>query len=138
MDCEILFRGKRTDNGEWVYGSLLSFDNGTKAILPSAAKVFFQRGTTTICCNECYEVDPDTVGRYSGITDNRGVKIFEGDIVGTSHFRFVVSFHEGCFGGIIGGSSFEYFSAMMSSIYGLGGEVIGNIHDNPELLQRPL
>jgi len=134
IKSEFLFRGKRLDNKKWVCGSLLSFDNGMKAILPSTAKVFFQRGTTTICCNECYDVNPGTVGRYSGLTDNCGRKIFEGDIVSTPHFRFVVSFQEGCFGGIINNGPHRCFSAMMSSIYGIGGEVIGNIFDNPQLM----
>lgn len=68
MNHEIKFCGKRLDNGEWVCGSLISFDNGEKAILPSGAKVFRQRGTTTICCNECYDVDPSTVSVDTNLT----------------------------------------------------------------------
>ena len=88
-----------------------------------------------------YKVDPGTVGQYAGLTDKNsknGKKIFEGDIV-TGLFSFgmeikaVVVFQDGAFGlkWIRGGA--EQFSAF-TSICNVEFEVIGNIHDNPELL----
>lgn len=82
MNREILFRGKRVDNGDWMCGSIISFDDGSKVILPSSAEVFMQSGTSTICCNECYDVDPATIGQYTGLTDKNGlIKVFECDII---------------------------------------------------------
>ncbi len=67
---EILFRGKRLDNGKWVYGYLFVNEvNGNTMILNG-----WERPVDT-------DVDHSTVGRYIGLTDKNGVKIFEGDII---------------------------------------------------------
>lgn len=146
---EILFRGKRVDNGEWISGSILSFDDGGKVILSSTAKVFKEHGTTTICCNECYDVYPETVGQYTGLTDKNGVKIFEGDIVkeykSKDKVKGVVKFGEYQSGINKYADDLGFYVEWTTEnflIQELGYwcrknmlEVIGNVHDNPELLE---
>jgi hypothetical protein len=113
---EIAFRGKRKDNGEWVYGDLIH--------LPG--------GIITIRYN--IKADPETAGQYTGLTDKNGEKIFEGDICR-------IQYHDGR--SDIGrvdhlGARFNdgdyYYLDFLNGYADI--EVIGNIHDNPQLLGR--
>ena len=113
---EILFRGKRVDNGEWVYGDLIHHD-GYVAIWDKNVSYVGD-----------FEVIPKTVGQYTGLTDKNGNKIFEGDILeqdvvqsGTPHREFVEWDYD------LLGNRYDEWSAFF--------EIIGNIHDNPELLE---
>ena len=124
---EILFRGKRTDNDEWVKGFYCMF-NGKKHLIYT--------GYAEVDCGDYYpdafEVDPSTVGQYTGLSDMCGKKIFEGDIVklGTGKTRFV----------FYGVSSFRHTIyngyAKEFDFKDRGYQVIGNIYDNPELLKE--
>ena len=128
---EILFCGKRIDNGEWVYGNyILQNDNDSKR-----ANYLIPYIKPRNCVN-MYPVDPDTVGQFTGLTDKNGKRIFEGDIVRnadgylfSAQYPFAVKFCDGNFCGDAGG--FVYISGEEFRYC----EVIGSIHDNPELLE---
>lgn len=117
---EILFRGKRRDDSTWVYGSLQCFKGFS--IFDNDLKSFIT-------------VNSNTIGQYTGLIDKNGKKIFEGDIIKchveynvgcyphTETETIVVRYSDGCF---------IPFSRCEKDFY----EVIGNIHDNPELLEE--
>lgn len=136
MEREILFRGKRTDNGEWVTGTPFIFEDRCKMIQAVAVHPdFVDEGN--VYYSEGFPVDPKTVGQFTGRTDQNGKRIFEGDIAkytnrdGTSVFYEVVWDNEfaAMMFRFIGGWSGVFMAGMNERV-----EVIGNIHDNPELL----
>ena len=140
---EILFRGKRIDNSEWVYGNyaFTDFDN----------KQYF------IFQNKAFEhlVISETVGQYTGLTDKNGKKIFEGDIIQTAPkikgckkkliYKFVIKYgkytpkeyarEEYSQYETVGFYAFDGKNDFQLSNYSNLYEIIGNIHDNPELLK---
>lgn len=127
---EILFRGKRIDNGKWVYGSL-------------SMEYFAECGCIMISptSDTCYKVIPDTVGQFTGLTDKNGEKIFEGDILSTENGTFEntgmghVLFYKGMWTSFYGQDLLD--RDCFDELHEVCGEreVIGNIHDNPELLE---
>ena len=143
---EILFRGKRTDNGEWVEGDLLHYESGEMAICKGFSKYGYE--ATEIIGR--YKVLPETVGQYTGLTDNNNRKIFEGDIVKCTdtinyfEFNAVVEFgnpngeYNWCYQlKFISGeeSNFDILCWVDMEETGAYIEVIGNIHDKLELLK---
>lgn len=75
---EILFKGKKKDNGEWIEGYLM--DGG----MPGEKRIFIGKlviGKWTVTADEFDEVDPDTICEYTGLTDKNGKKIWENDIL---------------------------------------------------------
>ena len=114
---EILFRGKRKDNGEWVYGS---------GINQGADIIDYEKWAFVYDDIIRHEVIPETVGEYTGLCDKNGTKVFEGDIVrfSTAHAR-EIKYIDGCFG-------FEGSSIPIKYVNKF--EVIGNVTDNPEFL----
>ena len=121
---EILFRGKLISTGKMVYGYLLQIAEETRIY----STLDFPHGT------DWFLVDPSTVGQYTGLTDKNGTKIFEGDVV-QAHFRnnhskqkFRVLFDDGMF-------LFDNNCVKVPKYEIYAMKVIGNIHDNPELLE---
>lgn len=142
---EILFRGKRMDNGEWVDGYLSAYD----LICPNYPE------DTSNATGDYYgqtpyvgfvEVDPSTVGQYTGLKDKNGKMIWEGDIVAQSWYDFDEP-SDDAFGEVMycdGDCSFSIMDLNKNEIITMGqgyayhweAEVIGNVHDNPELLEK--
>lgn len=129
---EILFRGKNVDNGAWVYGSFI----------PDMLEVFCITDIDgfikpfSLNKEELTEVrvERSTVGQFTGLTDKNGTKIFEGDIVKVEN-----ALVRGIFAVEYCGISASFIVSCGERRYFLGGcnsEVIGNIHDNPELLKE--
>jgi len=125
---DIIFRGRRQDNGEWAEGSLDNYDAEHPRILLKDRSDLWNLA-----------VFPETVGQFTGLTDKNGKRIFEGDIIRTKEFcikgtlyndhNYEVVFRNGCF----------MLSKKRRVTHGVGvwqgiGEVIGNIHENPELI----
>ena len=129
---EILFRGKRVDNGEWIEGYFLP-GNERQSLHPC---IFVYLPETQNF--ECFDIDIDTLSEYTGLTDKNGTRIFEGDIIkvllsGNPQPIGVVKY------GVTGICGFCVMTERGYSNYVLDKseyfEVIGNIHDNPELLK---
>ena len=128
---EILFRGKTFDNENWIEGSLIvgrDLESGELIYLISPLSAYY---------TEVKKVMPETVGQFTGLTDKNGTKIFEGDIVqhdfGADQIGVQYAVVE---------YDTKYASFMIKPIYDWmfcdknDCEVIGNIHDNPELLKK--
>lgn len=127
-----IYRGKRVDTGQWKEGYLLGLQDRI-----NGKDLFFIVDEM----GEYHRVDPETVGEFTGMTDKDGTGIFEGDIVsyfGKDFLNSLVTFDKGSFW-------FEFLSEytrkirnqkrdLIFSNVSVCGEVIGNIHDNPELL----
>ena len=139
MNRKIKFRG-RTPKGEWLYGDLHQWNDGTVCIGVNN-EYWDDDGVQSSDYLKIPEVNPDTVGQFTGLHDSNGKEIYEGDIVRFNQ-KFLIE--------NILRVSYEYshrggFSlCTKEGYYGMFGdawlepfycEVIGNVHDNPELLK---
>lgn len=132
---EILFRGKRVDNGEWIEGMLFNGKEDT-FIIPHGNEYSYDEQEGLAFDVYVCEVDPETVWQYTGLTDMNGKKVFEGDIVvcqaSTHSFTGVVKYSNNYVRFIVETIGQEIPYPMDSSFLYVA---IGNINDNPELLE---
>lgn len=129
---EILFRGKDADNGEWVYGYYAHFKNmhDVKADIIYTGYADMYMGSIL---PECYDVNPKTIGQYTGLTDKNGRKIFEGDIIHGNLGNFVVRWSDNISGFVAGEKERTHPCLNRGTMKCY--KVIGNIYDNPELIE---
>ena len=142
---EILFRGKRKDNGEWVEGfyyvrqamhGKLLLGEPEHVITTGVLKIYGAYGEREQLSQ--VEVIPETVGQFTGMTAESGVKIFEGDILehpnkAVSVDRYVVKWDD-----VLGAWNAKWTEGAGGVYIGVASllmELVGNIHDNPELLE---
>lgn len=134
MNRQIIFRGKRLDNGEWVYGDLEY--NSAKNIV--RIHTYDNNGEYLMQ----HLVQPDAVGQFSGMFDKNGKEIYEGDIILYGNtIKNVVVFRHGAFGYLVYGGEFISYAGNTNFTFNPldrseKHEVIGNIFDNPDLLKR--
>lgn len=138
MSREILFRGKRTYNKKWIEGSLVVDYAGNTYIVWE-----YETVKGAMISSKTINVYPETVGEYTGLTDKNGKKIFEGDIIickkeicgnfidSCVEIGFVEMKH-GAFGLH---RKQGYYRPFKDWLEDYEYEIIGNIHDNPELLE---
>lgn len=120
-----IYRGKVLDTGEWIYGNLLTYPKGYAEISPLKKDI-----------NCFYDVDPITVGEFTSKVDKNGKRIFEGDIVKEYGIAVVEYYTEdvascGCCYPSFNGVGFKADDVDLDCC-----EVIGNIYDNPELVEQ--
>ena len=127
---EIKFRGKRKDDGEWVFGvlSYCNFNYGVEYAISTRTElgsIFTSR------------IDQNTAGQYTGLKDKNGVEIYEGDLIKTDYASgiWVVAFDERytCVSLFEAKQLSDKYIAL-SNRFQYDYEVVGNIYDNPELL----
>lgn len=127
MGREILFRGKRKSDGEWIFGNLLQTDDDGTCIIQNHVPHHLLKN---------FEVDPETVCQYTGLTDKNGRKIFEGDVILFEKKKYFVVWFDRIASFVAkpfeDGRCWPCMNVGTMSV----AEIISNIFDNPELLNQ--
>ena len=140
MKREIKFRGKRLDNGEWVVGDLVE-NQGRFFIYLATSETTIEDNDDGRITIVAIEVDPATVGQFTGLKDEKGAEIYDGDII---HMPADL-YNEDTLTGIVVYDDGKYFVqneesgqylSLWSALFHRKGIRIGNMHDNPELLKQ--
>lgn len=138
MMREILFKGKRLDNGEWITGHLLKYEDGSARMVSSNIDIFCFEKDESIIQTVAHRVDPKTVGQYTGFVDKNGRKIFDGDILSVYNskaFLFVVEWNGNQY--VLKCTSNGVSDNILNVIESPEDvEVVGNIYDNSELIKE--
>lgn len=137
MKREIKFGGKSIYDVEWLYGSLIKIEEDRYAIIPDLNDIEIGNSIGI------YEVDPITIGQFTGLRDKNRIEIYEGDIIRWRRDGklYLVKFYAGMFyasveelnKGVYGGFPLHVLTVNEEDEYEC--EVCGNIYDNPELLK---
>ncbi len=132
---EILFRAKRIDNGEWIQGYLWSGNDSSYIIPHSLGINYYEKEKRMMAFSS--EVNIETVCQYTGLADREGRKIFEGDVIVIPHsdkkgFPAEVRYRE-----LDSWFCIDRTNYVPISLNGVQywGEVVGNVFDNPELIE---
>lgn len=131
---ELLFRGQTRKKGQkvnmkgepvkgnWVYGGIFQ-GNGCYSVLYTYDPI------------EKRVVYSDTVGQYTGFEDKNNRKIFEDDILMLNHYVYVIEWHDGGFCAVLKTPNVPPATPPLRNLVESGAVVIGNVHDNPDLLK---
>ena len=137
MNREIKFRGKALFDNEWVYGNLIENANGHICI---QERMYVKNPVLFNYTTQSTEVYPDTIGQFMGCKDKNSKEIFEGDIAMESFKTMsIIEFYEGAF---VSRNKYRRLIPALFSGDAVTGmnmnflEVIGNVHDNNELLNE--